>query len=147
MVGGAFLLSLIVIGSLYKEFKISSFDPSMAISLGIPVTILHYVLMGLVSLNTVVSFESVGAILVVAMLIVPGATAYLLMDRLSTMLGLSSFFGVLSAVLGYFLAILLDASIAGAMTTVTGILFLLAFIFSPTHGILSRFRARKLFPE
>ncbi|ARU63504.1 iron ABC transporter [Tumebacillus avium] len=140
MVGGTFLLALVVIGGLYKEFKLTSFDPAMAAALGIPVLLLHYVLMGLVSLTTVAAFESVGAILVVAMLIVPGATAYLLTDRLGVMLLLSMLFGVLSAVLGYFAAAALNASIAGAMTSVAGLLFLLVFCFSPRYGLLARRR-------
>jgi manganese/zinc/iron transport system permease protein len=143
MVGGTFLLSLIVVGLFYKQFKITSFDPAMAAAIGIPVVMFHYLLMTLVSLTTVAAFESVGAILVVAMLIVPGATAYLLTDRLSVMLGLSMAIGALSAVLGYYAAYLLNASIAGAMSTVAGLLFLLAFVFSPSHGLLARRRVRR----
>jgi len=140
MVGGTFLLALIVIGLLYKEFKISSFDPAMAVAIGLPVTLLHYILTGLVSLSTVAAFESVGAILVVAMLIVPGATAYLLADRLSAMLGMSVLVGITSAVLGYLVAAWLNASIAGCMAAVAGGLFLLAFLFSPRHGVLMKKR-------
>lgn len=143
MVGGTFLLTLLVIGGLYKEFKITSFDPAMALAIGLPVTLLHYVLMTLVSLTTVAAFESVGAILVVAMLIAPGATAYLLTDRLGVMLGLAMGIGVLTAVLGYGLAALMNVSIAGAMTTVAGALFLLVFLFSPSHGLLAKWRAKR----
>ena len=144
MIGGAFLLSLLIIGNMYKEFKITSFDPMMAASLGIPVTFIHYLLMGLVSLNTVVSFESVGAILVVAMLIVPGAAAYLLTDNMERMLGISILIGIGSAVSGYYLAALLNASIAGAMTTTAGIIFLLSFLFSPKHGIVFRLAENRM---
>jgi manganese/zinc/iron transport system permease protein len=143
LIGGVLFFSLTVIGMIYKEIKICSFDSQLAVAVGIPVMFIHYVLMGLVSLTTVASFESVGAILVVAMLIVPGATAYLLTDRLSVMLGISALVGVLSSVLGYGLATLLDASIAGAMATVAGILFALAFLFSPTHGLLFKRLAQR----
>lgn len=143
MVGGTLVILLLVIGLLYKELKISSFDPSMAAAIGLPVLLLHYILMGLVSLSTVASFESVGAILVVAMLIVPGATAYLLTERLSVMLGLSMLIGVLSAVLGYGLAVVLDASIAGSMAVAAGFLFTLAFFFSPTHGVVTKRLAQR----
>ncbi len=129
-VGISFLLSLIVVGLLFKEFKIVSFDPQMAAALGIPVLLIHYLLMGLVSITTVASFESVGAILVVAMLIVPSATAYLLTDRLERMLLISVVVGVLSSILGYGFALLFDASIAGSMTVAAGGLFTLAFLFS-----------------
>lgn len=138
MVGGVLLFNFIIISLLYKEMKIVSFDPQMALAVGIPVMLIHYIIMTLVSVTTVSAFESVGAILVVAMLIVPGATAYLLTDRLSVMLLLSMLVGVVSAVLGYGVAVLLDASISGCMTTVAGILFALAFFFSPTHGLVRR---------
>lgn len=138
VVGIAFLLSLIVVGLFFKEFKIVSFDPHMAAALGIPVLLIHYLLMGLVSLTTVASFESVGAILVVAMLTVPSATAYLLTDQLERMLLISVVAGVLSSVLGYGLALLFDASIAGSMTVAAGSLFVLAFLFSPLHGVVTR---------
>ncbi|GAX89974.1 metal ABC transporter permease [Effusibacillus lacus] len=143
MAGGTFLLSLMVVGLFYKEFKICSFDPAMASAIGIPVVLIHYVMMVLVSMTTVASFESVGAILVVAMLVAPGATAYLLTDRLGLMLGFSVVIGVLCAFLGYYLAVLLDASIAGSMSTVAGVLFTLAFVLSPTHGLMSRWLARR----
>ncbi|MFD1426496.1 manganese/zinc/iron transport system permease protein [Kroppenstedtia sanguinis] len=142
-VGISFLLSLIVVGLLFKEFKIVSFDPQMAAALGIPVLLIHYLLMGLVSITTVASFESVGAILVVAMLIVPSATAYLLTDRLERMLLISVVVGVLSSILGYGFALLFDASIAGSMTVAAGGLFTLAFLFSPLHGVVTRWVIRR----
>jgi len=142
-VGCAFLISLIVILLFYKQFKICAFDPALAAAIGIPVTLFHYVLMGLVSLTTVASFESVGAILVVAMLIVPAATANLLTDRLGSMLALSMLVGTASAVGGYFIAFHWDASIAGSMTVMAGLLFTLAFLFSPKHGLITRWWIRR----
>lgn len=136
--GGLLLLNAGVIGAFYKQFKICAFDPGMAAAVGINVSAMHYLLMALVSITTVGAFESVGAILVVAMLIVPGATAYLLTDRLSRMLLLSVVVGALCSVLGYLLAAWLDASIAGAMATVAGGIFTLALLFSPRHGIVSK---------
>jgi manganese/zinc/iron transport system permease protein len=135
---GILLLNLVLLGLFYKELKISTFDPGLAASLGFLPTAVHYLLMTQVSITVVGAFESVGAILVVAMLVVPPATAYLLTERLSTMLGLSVLFGVLSSGLGYALARAWDASIAGAMATVAGLFFLLAFLFSPRHGLLGR---------
>ena len=133
-----FLLEATIITLFYKQFKICSFDPALAAALGIPVAFFHYVLMGLVSVTTVASFESVGAILVVGLLVVPPATAYLLTDRLHVMILLSAFIGVLSTVLGYYVAYWLDASIAGCMVAVAGVLFVLAFLFSPKHGLMGR---------
>lgn len=123
----------------YKEWKITSFDPALAASLGIPVLLMHYLFMSLVSITTVASFDAVGAIMVVAMLITPAASAYLWTDRLSVMLAISGSFGVLSAIGGYFIAAWIDTSISGSMAFATGIVFLVSFIFSPKHGLLSRY--------
>ncbi len=130
-VGASFLLNVLVISLFFKQFKISTFDPALAAALGIPVVFFHYLLMGLVSISTVASFESVGAILVVGMIIVPAATAYLLTDKLSTMIVISVLLSIISSVLGYYIAFLLDASIGGTMVVVAGVLFLIALFFSP----------------
>jgi len=143
MMGSIFLLNIIVIRVMYKEFKICSFDPQMAAALGINVALVHYVMMGLVSITTVGAFDSVGAVLVVAMLIVPGATAFLLTERLDTMLVLAVVQGILSSILGYFLARWLDASIAGAMSVVTGGLFALAFLFAPRTGVITKMLSQR----
>jgi len=138
LLGISLLAIVAVIGLFYKQFKICAFDPALAAAIGIPVALFHYTLMGLVSLATVSSFESVGAILVVGLLIVPPATAYLLTDRLSTMIGLSLLIGLISSVGGYYTAAALDASIAGCMVSVAGALFVLAFLFSPSQGYVFR---------
>lgn len=143
LLGITLFIILTVIGLFYKQFKICAFDPALAAALGIPVMLFHYLLMGLVSLSTVASFESVGAILVVGMLIVPAATAYLLTDRLGMMILYSSIVGILSAAGGYYAAKWLDASIAGAMISVTGVIFVVVFIFSPLHGLIARFSKRR----
>jgi manganese/zinc/iron transport system permease protein len=137
-VGSALLLSSGVIAAFYKQFKICSFDPALAAAIGIPVTLFHYLLMGLVSISTVASFESVGAILVVGMLVIPPATAYLLTDKLGRMIAYSLAIGCSSSIIGYYLARSLDASIAGSMICAAGAMFLLALLFSPLHGILAR---------
>ena len=142
ILGAVLAVNLTVVALLYKEFKISAFDPAMAMSVGINATLMHYLLMGLVALTTVASFESVGAILVVAMLIVPGAAAYLWSDRLIAVLGLAAFFGVVSAVAGYFLASLWNSSIAGAMVVVIGAVFVFSLLFSPNQGVLARIYQR-----
>ncbi len=142
------LLNLLFVGICYKELKITAFDPALATSLGISATLWHYLLMAMVSLTTVGSFESVGAILVVAMLIAPPATAYLLTDHLGRMLLYAVLLGCTSAIGGYCLAYMLDGSIAGAMAVVAGFQFALAFFFSPTHGIIpKRIRQHKIGEE
>lgn len=148
LVGSILLVNIIVISLFYKQLKICSFDPVMAAALGIPVVFFHYLLMTLVSVTTVVSFDSVGAILVVGMLIVPAATAYLLTEQLSKMIIISCIIGVACSVCGYYLAAMLDASIAGCMIAVAGILFTIALFFSPSHGVISKvMRRRKLAQE
>lgn len=124
--GALLVVNLAFVGSLWKELKISTFDPELAAALGFSPALMHYLLMGAVSMTVVGAFESVGAILVVAMLIVPPAAAYLLTERLHRMVMLAAAFGVLSTVGGYALARALDASIAGAMATVAGGVLLLS---------------------
>ncbi|TFE24260.1 metal ABC transporter permease [Cohnella luojiensis] len=138
LLGITLFIIVAIIALFYKQFKLCAFDPALAAAIGIPVALFHYVLMGLVSMATVSSFESVGAILVVGLLIVPPATAYLLTDRLGMMIVLSLIIGVISSVAGYYTAAALDASIAGCMVCVAGVLFLFAFLFSPTHGLVTR---------
>lgn len=134
-----FIIVLAVITMFYKEWKLTSFDTALAASIGVPVVFMHYVFMALVSVTTVASFDAVGAIMVVAMLITPAAAAYLWTDRLVVMLILSSMFGVISAIAGYYVAVWLDTSISGSMAFATGIIFMISFVGSPKHGILSRY--------
>jgi manganese/zinc/iron transport system permease protein len=124
----ALVLGYVFIG--FRGLKLSSFNLEYAKALGINTVFWHFSFMSLVSLTTVVSFESVGAILIVALLVVPAATAYLLTQKLKSMLGLSVLFGVISSFFGYYLASWLNGSIAGAMVTVAGLLFALAFGYS-----------------
>lgn len=143
--GSVALLNLLCVLLFYKELKISSFDPALATTLGISARFMHYLLMTLVAITAVASFEAVGNILVVAMLIVPAATAYMLTDRLSVMLGLSVVFGLASAVLGHLAAITVppafgyeSTTTSGMMALAAGVLFLLAALGGPSHGIVSK---------
>jgi len=124
----------------YKELLVSSFDPGLAFSLGINATFVRYGLMSVLSVVVVSAFESVGAILVIAMLILPGATASLLSQRLSVIHCLAVLHAALTSVLGVHLGIWLNCSPAGAMVVMGGALFCLAWIFSPSHGLLRRWR-------
>lgn len=127
-----FLAILIFISLFYKELFITTFDPDFANAIGISTSRWHYALMGLVSLTTVASFESVGAILVVALLITPAASAYLVTKRLKPMLMLSAVLGIASALGGYWLSYALDGSIAGAMVTVSGGIFAVCYLIART---------------
>jgi manganese/zinc/iron transport system permease protein len=122
----------------YKELLVSSFDPGLAFALGINATLVHYSLMSMLSVVVVSAFESVGAILVIAMLILPGATASLLTRRLPAILILTVVHAALSSILGVQFALWLDCSIAGAMVVMGTALFVIAWVFSPTQGLLRR---------
>ena len=128
------------IAILYKELKISTFDASFAVSVGLMPVLIHYLLMIMVATTAVVAFESVGAILVIAFFIVPAAGSYLLTDRLSSMIVLSVTLGIVSAVTGYVFALLADVSIAGSMATMAGVVFGLIWVFAPHRGLISRWR-------
>ncbi len=132
----ALLLTLGFIVLFWKELKIVSFDPAVAKAMGINATLVHYLLMAMVAGVTVSAFDAVGSILVVAMLIVPAATAQLLTDRLGWMLTWAAVVGALSAVLGYVFG--QSTSLAGMMTLAAGGQFLLAVLFAPRHGLLSK---------
>lgn len=138
-VSGAILLLVILFITIsYKELFLTTFDPAYASVIGLSTSLWHYLLMGAVSATTVASFESVGAILVVALLIAPAATAYLLTDNFKIMLGLACLIGTLASISGYYIASWLDGSIAGAIAMMGGVLFGLAVAFSPRHGLLFR---------
>jgi hypothetical protein len=122
----------------WKELMIVAFDPALAGAMGFRVSIVHYLLMAMVSGVTVASFESVGSILVVAMLIVPAATAAQLTDRLGWMMAWAVAIGATSAVFGYLIAVPLATSVAGAMAVVAGIQFAVAVFLAPRLGIVSR---------
>jgi manganese/zinc/iron transport system permease protein len=128
----------VLIAFFYKELLVSSFDPGLAFSLGINATFVHYALMCWLSIVVVSAFEAVGAILVIAMLILPGATASLLSQRLPVILILSVVHAALSSVLGFHLGTWLNCSIAAAMVVMAGFLFSLAWLFNPRHGLISR---------
>lgn len=135
--GPVLLLNLAMIVLLWKEFKLSTFDPALATSMGISATIMHYLLMSLVAFTAMASFEAVGSILVVAMLIVPPATAQLLVHRLWQLIAIACGLAVVIAIAGYAAASYWDIAPAGAMTVVAGGFFALAVLFSPQQGILT----------
>ncbi len=137
IIGAILLITIGLLFAFFKELKISTFDVGLATALGFSPIMIHYGLMSVASITIVGSFDAVGAILVVALMIAPAATAYLLTDNLKRMLSLSVVFGVFSAIAGYWLAHWLDASISGSMTTILGIVFLLVYLFAPKRGLIS----------
>ncbi len=137
VMGGILMFNLAFILLFYKELKLATFDASLAATLGFAPTLIHYGLMTLVSVTIVGAFDAVGSILVVALIAGPPVTAYLMTDRLSLMLILSAAIGSLNAVSGYWLANLFDVSIAGAIATMTLLVFGLIFLFVPNHGLIA----------
>ena len=137
-------VALLLVTVFYRQFFVSSFDETFAESLGVPSQVFHYLLMVLLAFAIVVALQAVGAVLVSAMLIIPPATAYLLTDRLHKMLVLSVIVGVASAVGGAFLSFLSTGLPTGPFMIVSSaLLFLLAFLFSPSHGVLPRVLRRR----
>ena len=128
MLGSSLVINVLILIAFFKEFKLSTFDPVYAASIGIPIIFMHYLFMMMISLTTVSAFDSVGAILVIAMLIGPAATAYLISRSLKQMFVFAISFGVGSAISGYYLAKWLDTSIAGMMAVMIGLIFILVFI-------------------
>jgi manganese/zinc/iron transport system permease protein len=167
---GVLLLNLLFIGAFYKELKLTTFDPGLGAALGFSPVLLHYALMALVSVTAVGAFDVVGSPLVVALMIGPPVAAYLLTDRLSRMLPISAALAVAAALLGYpqgvlslargllgngrldgLAARLPDVSVAGAVATAVGVVFVLVLLFSPSHGLAAqaarRYRQRWEFAQ
>lgn len=141
--GAILVINIIYIVVFFKELKIVTFDPALSAVLGFMPTLIHYSLMGIVSITAVGAFESVGSILVIAFMIGPPVTSYLLTDNLKKMIFLSAGIGVVNGVLGYQLAKVFDVSIAGSMAVMTGIIFFLVFIFAPKRGLITTITRRK----
>ncbi len=148
--GLMFVVNALAVTIFYKEFKISSFDPALATTMGINARVMHYLLMVLTAATAVAAFETVGSILVIAMLIVPPAAAYLLTDRFGLMFILAGVIGSLAAAIGHIAAITLpplfsfgdvqfgDTVTSGMMAFAAGFLFLLCWLFAPKQGLIAK---------
>lgn len=132
------VIALVTIAIFRKDFLLFCFDPTHARSIGINTVALYYTLLSLLSLTAVAGLQTVGIILVVAMLVTPGATAYLLTDSFDYMMLLATASGVFSSVMGLYASYYLDASTGGCIVVVQTLLFVLAMIFAPKHGLLVR---------
>jgi manganese/zinc/iron transport system permease protein len=145
------LLNLAIIAGLFKELRLSAFDPALSDTLGFSSQVLHYLQMTMVAVTTVASFEAVGSIIVIAMLIVPPATALLLTRRLVPAMVIAAAVAVVAAFLGHLAAMTVptwlgfekNTTSSGMMATAVGGLFLLAWLFSPSDGLISRWLRRR----
>lgn len=142
LLGGMLIVIVAFIYLFFKQLSLSAFDPAFATAIGISTTLWHYLLMGLVSMTTVVSFESVGAILIINFLIGPPSIAYLLTESLKKMLLYTVIIGIVVAIIGGLAAAYLDVSVAGSMAVTTGILFALVFINSRLSSKMGSLESR-----
>ena len=133
ILGGVVLLTILV---LYKEFLVLSFDPVLAVTLRLPSTLLHYLLLVLIAITIVVSLQTVGVALMVAMLVTPAATAYLLTHRLPIMMALAALVGALSGIVGLYLSYYVSVASGAAIVLVCTAFFLLALLLAPKRGLV-----------
>jgi manganese/iron transport system permease protein len=137
-------VTLLVLGLKWKDLMLFCFDPNQARTIGLPVLRLHLTLLALLAATTIAALQAVGACLVVAMLVTPGATAYLLTDRFGKMLWLSSGMGVACSLVGAYASYYLNGATGGCIVTLQTLVFLAAFVFAPKHGILAAKRLVRL---
>ena len=129
---------VLVVGLLYKELLFYTFDPQGAQAVGLPVNLLNFGLMALIALTVVASLKAVGVVLVLSLLITPGATAYLLAPRLHQVMALGAGIGIFSSVSGMYLSYWFNLPSGPAIVLVVSGLFILALLFSPRHGVLTQ---------
>jgi manganese/iron transport system permease protein len=136
LTAGLGLVVLLAVVFLYKELLVISFDPVLAATLRLPLSTLQYLLLVLIALTIVVSLQTVGVALMVAMLVTPAATAYLLTRRLWHMMIVGAVVGVLSAVGGLYLSFYVNIASGASVVLICTGLFVLAFLFSPGRGVV-----------
>ncbi len=137
-------VTLAVLGLKWRDLRLFCFDANQARAIGLNVTVLHYLLLTLLSATAVAALQTVGACLVVAMLVTPGATAYLLTDRFERMIGLATAMGVGTSLAGAYASYFFDGSTGGCIVTLQSLLFILALVFAPKHGLRAARRRRRV---
>jgi manganese transport system permease protein len=137
------VVTLVVVLALRRDLLLFCFDPTHARSIGLNTTFLYYTLLVVLALTIVTALQTVGIILVVAMLITPGATAYLLSDRFDKMLAIAVLSSVFSGVFGTYISYFLDGATGGCIVVLQTLVFLAAFVFAPKHGILAKRRQQQ----
>jgi len=130
-------ITLLVLGVKWRDLLLFCFDANQARALGLNVRVLHFTLLSLLSATAVAALQTVGAVLVVAMLVTPGATAYLLTDRFGKMLGIAATMGAGTSLAGAYASYFFDGSTGGCIVTLQTILFVLALLFAPKHGMIA----------
>ena len=136
-------IALVAIALLRRDLLLFCFDPNHARAIGLNTTVLYYTLLALLALTVVAALQAVGLILVIAMMITPGAIGYLLTDRFDRMMALAVGAAVLASTLGVYASFYLDASTGGCIVVAQALLFVLAMVFAPRRGIWARWRSRR----
>jgi len=136
VIAGVGALVLVSVLALYKEFTLISFDPILAVTLKMPVKLLHNSLLVLLALTVVVSLQTVGVGLVVAMLITPAATGYLLVRRLAPMMMLAAAIGAISCIVGLYASFYANIASGAAIVLTCTVIFVLVYVFAPNRGVL-----------
>ena len=135
---------MLIVALKWKDLVLFCFDPDQARALGLNVRLLHLTLLTLLAATAVAALQTVGACLVVAMLVTPGATAYLLTDRFARMLWLAAGMGAATSFTGAYASYFLDGSTGGCIVVLQTLLFLAALVFGPKHGMLASRAKRRL---
>jgi ABC-type Mn2+/Zn2+ transport system permease subunit len=135
-------VTFLVLGLKWKDLLLVSFDPAQARALGMPVSFLQSLLLALLAAAAVAALQAVGAVLVVAVLVTPGATAYLLTDRFGRMIIISLLLGAVTGVAGAYVSYFLDAAPGGCIVTLQALIFVLVWVFAPKHGLIASRRRR-----
>ena len=136
-------VTLVVLGFKWRDLLLFCFDPNQARALGLNTTALHFTLLTLLSATAVAALQTVGACLVVAMLVTPGATAYLLTDRFGKMIGIATSMGAGTSVVGAYASYFFDGSTGGCIVTLQSALFVAALVFAPKHGLIAQRTRRR----
>ncbi len=137
-------ITMLIVGLKWKDLLLHSFDPNQARAIGLNVRVLHFTLLTLLAATSVAALQAVGACLVVAMLVTPGATAYLLTDRFGKMMIIAMIMGVLTSLIGAYASYFLNGSTGGCIVVLQTAVFLLTLAFAPKHGIVaSRLKGRR----
>ncbi len=140
-IAGAITLGIILLRR--KDLLLFCFDANHAKAIGLNTQLMYYTLLSVLALTIVAALQTVGIILVIAMLVTPGSTAYLLTDRFDRMLGISVATSVLSCVLGVYLSYYLDTSTGGLIVVLLTLFFLTAMVLAPKYGLLGQYRAQQ----
>ena len=136
------VLVLGLLGLKWKDLMLYCFDANQVRALGLKPMILHMILLGSLAAVSVAALQAVGAILVLAMLVTPGATAYLLTDRFGKMIWISSGLGIVTSMVGAYASFFLNGATGGCIVSLQALVFLGVFIFAPKHGLIANRRSK-----